>query len=148
MPREYGLQSVYILAAVQTHWNKEIFKHCSIYNDQFGGDVENENQSESWIGICQVKYVPAIITHKISLEVNVQACWSFGGPHPCSLRRWNSIWSMKCEVVIIIGLKPTVDPLPTESIKHTEAPHSRGGELISSRIQLFGGLFSGCTSLL
>lgn len=66
------IASVYILATdslKQGHFQRQ----C-IYNDQFSGDVENENQSESWIGICQVKYVPAIITRGVSLEVNVQAC--------------------------------------------------------------------------
>ena len=43
----------------------------SIYIDQFSSDVENENQSESWLWLCQVKYVPA---DQRALEVNVQAC--------------------------------------------------------------------------
>lgn len=66
------IATVYILAADAL--KQGYFRCCSIYNDQFSCDMENENQSESWIGICQVKYVPAIITHRISLEVNVQAC--------------------------------------------------------------------------
>lgn len=66
-----GNTSVYILAADAQKQGD--FQYRSIYNDQFSGDVENGNQSESWIWLCQVKYVPAIITHRISLEVNVQA---------------------------------------------------------------------------
>lgn len=69
---EIWILSVYMLCADALKQGD--FRCCSICNDQFSGDVENENQSESRIWLCQVKYVPATITHRISLKVNVQAC--------------------------------------------------------------------------